>query len=382
MCGPRHIIHHILCIFIIMIKMVNTKGMTIVLTGGGTAGHVLPHIALLPHLRKQFKKIYYIGGTNPAERQIIEREGIEFFPLECVKLRRGLNLKNLARNLMIPVGFVKSVKTAGRILDELKPDIIFSKGGFVALPVVKAASSRNIPVVAHESDATLGLANKLSVKHCTKICTTFKIDDGRGNGKFVHTGSPIRPTIYKGSKDVVAKRHNLTDKRNLLVMGGSLGAARINQSVLDAAQELTKVYNVIHVCGRGKVSPVENIKNYIQLEFVDDVENYIAWADVVVSRAGSNALCELAVLGKPSLFIPLSTGRGDQVHNVRQLEESSAALVLLEDNLSPCTLASSIETVWQNRELYSANFETLIKDGTKDIYNTIYSVVSHADDTK
>ena len=360
--------------------------MTIVLTGGGTAGHVLPHLAVLPHLEKTFEKIYYIGSTNPSERQIIEPKGIKFYPLACVKLRRGFNIKNIWRNMMIPIGFMKSVRAAGKILDELKPDIVFSKGGFVALPVVKASAARKIPVVAHESDASIGLANRLSIKHCTRVCTTFKSTSEtckHKGAKFIFTGSPIRQSIYKGDAGVVTARHfdgGHNARRNLLVMGGSLGAAKVNASVLDAALDLAKHYNIIHVCGRGKKSETKLPRGYVQLEYVDDVENYLAWADVVVSRAGSNALCELAVLGKPVLFIPLSTGRGDQIHNIEEIQKYNAAGVLLEKNLTPETLIKEIESVWQNREMYSSNIKKAIKDGTQEIYDTIYSVVRHTDD--
>ncbi|MCL2228760.1 MAG: UDP-N-acetylglucosamine--N-acetylmuramyl-(pentapeptide) pyrophosphoryl-undecaprenol N-acetylglucosamine transferase [Firmicutes bacterium] len=339
----------------------NVSKSTVVLTGGGTAGHVIPHLALLPCLRQNFSEIYYIGSTNPKEREIIEAEGIEFFPLECVKLRRGFSFKAISKNLGIPIGFYKSLKNAGRLLDELKPDVVFSKGGFVALPVVRAAKKRNIPVVAHESDASLGLANRLSVDCCTVVCTTFDIDK-----KFKTVGPIIRPKIFEGDANVVVKRHNLPIARNLLVLGGSLGAANINQAVHSTALELCENYNVIHVCGRGKTSDLKH-KNYVQIEFVDDIENYLAWADIVVSRAGSNTLCELMALGKPTLFIPLATGRGDQIDNVGHVLRHNAGAVLYEKDLSPTTFLDSIEKVWQEKDVYKIGTTNFATDGASKV---------------
>jgi len=331
---------------------------------------VLPHLALLPQLKKHFAKIYYIGSTNASEQRIIENAGIPFYPLECVKLRRGLNPRSIMRNLGIPLGYIKSKKRAGELLDQLKPDIVFSKGGFVALPVVRACKARKIPVVAHESDATLGLANRLSLGCCEKICTTFCMcDQVKTTPKFIHTGSLIRPQIFHGNREVVVRRHILPDKRNLLILGGSLGAANINAVVREARTLLEKNYNIIHVCGRGKKI------NASELEFIDDIENYLAWADVVVSRAGSNTLCELMVLGKPTLFIPLASGRGDQIDNAREVAKHRAAGVLHEQSLNVETFVAALGDVWNNRETYARNSRDVVKDGTKQVFDTIYSVV-------
>jgi UDP-N-acetylglucosamine--N-acetylmuramyl-(pentapeptide) pyrophosphoryl-undecaprenol N-acetylglucosamine transferase len=363
-----------------VIRTTKNAGKTIVLTGGGTAGHVLPHLALLPHLKATFNKIYYIGSTNLAERKIIEDAGVPFYPLKCVKFRRSFSPKNIVKNAMIPFGFLKSKKQATKILNQLTPDIVFSKGGFVALPVVLAAKARRIPVVAHESDATLGLANRLSVGACTKICTTFEIE----GDKFVHAGSLIRQKIYNGNAEIVARRHDMplakTDQ-NLLVLGGSLGATKVNEAVRSALTDLSKQYNIIHVCGRGKTADV-SAPGYVQLEYIQDIENYIAWADVVVSRAGSNTLCELMVCGKPTLFIPLSTGRGDQIDNVKIVQKYNAGGVLLESALNNASLVRGLRETWDNRETYAKNAYKVTKDGTKGVFDTIFSVVCDADYTK
>jgi UDP-N-acetylglucosamine--N-acetylmuramyl-(pentapeptide) pyrophosphoryl-undecaprenol N-acetylglucosamine transferase len=369
---------------------------TIVLTGGGTAGHVLPHLAILPYLRESFDNIYYIGGTNETEERIVTSAGVEFYKIRCTKLRRGMNIKNIISNLAIPVGYFKSVAEARAILKKLKPDVVFSKGGFVALPVVRAAKSLKIRVVAHESDMTVGLANKLSAGASTKICTTFKTTAERQKSdKFVYTGSPIREKIYKGERNIVNARHNLTSgfggmvevnlaagkpMRNLLVVGGSSGAKAINDVVI-AARDRLREYNIIHICGTGKGAGVVNTAYYTKVEYVDDIENYFAWADIVVSRAGSGAMCELMVLKKPTLFIPYASGRGDQVENVREMLKENAYGVLYEKDLTVDGFVDAVNDVWRNRDKYIKNAGNVVKDGTRNIYDTIYGVVCDVDYT-
>ena len=352
--------------------MMNPKNLTIVLTGGGTAGHVSPNLALLPYLKQKFHTIYYIGSTKQNEQEMVESEGVKFYPLECVKLRRGISIKNLGKNFAIPFGYCKSVKQAKQILCEIKPNIVFSKGGFVALPVVRAAKKLGIPVVIHESDTTMGLANKLSVGSASLVCTSFQSE------KYINTGSPIRQKIYNGDGGVILERHGLgNEKRKLLVVGGSLGAARINEVVRNTIGKLRELYDVIHICGRGKINEDINLKfkNYVQIEYCGDIENYFAWADIVVSRAGSNTLCELMVLGKPTLFIPLATGRGDQIDNVKEIIKRNAAEVLYEQNLNPDSFVRAVNSVFENRALYNLNAKGVTKDGTEIIANTIYGVV-------
>jgi len=354
---------------------------TVVLTGGGTAGHVLPNVALLPHLREKFDRICYIGSTSGLERKLVEPEELEYFGVPSARLRRGFGVKNMARNAVIPFRLLCGVQQARRILVKLRPAVVFSKGGFVAYPVVRAAAKLGIPVIAHESDKTMGLANRMSVRHCVRVCTTFK---GVGNGdKFIHTGAPIRAKIYEGNGDIVARRHNLAAVRNLLVLGGSLGASSVNKTIRDALPALVRDYNVIHICGKGKTVTIEQLpklegvksSRYVQLEYVNDIQNYLAWADIVVSRAGSNALCELMVLGKPVLFIPLATGRGDQLDNVKEVLRHKAAVVLYEQNLDKESLKRGIEKLWRKREDFSRNARLAVSDGTKTISDTIYGVV-------
>jgi UDP-N-acetylglucosamine--N-acetylmuramyl-(pentapeptide) pyrophosphoryl-undecaprenol N-acetylglucosamine transferase len=354
----------------------------LVLTGGGTAGHVVPHLALLPHLRNQFDKIFYIGSHDGIEKKIIAEQarGIEYFSVATAKLRRSFDVRNLG----IPFKLLKGIADAKRILKNLKPDIVFSKGGFVAYPVVRAAAKLGIPVVAHESDMTMGLANKMSAKYCKTICTTFRNTACQSKEiDIIHTGSPIREEIYNGIPIKIERRHGFkSGGRNLLVVGGSLGAQKINEAVRGALVNLK--FNVVHIVGKGKVikdwiaSPsARNDRGYVQLEYVNDIQNYFAWADVVVSRAGSNAMCELLVLKKPTLFIPLATGRGDQIENAKEVLKNKAAAVLWEADLTADTLVKHVDEVYKNREMYSKNTANMGEmDGTKKIAEVIVRSLS------
>jgi len=380
------------------------KYFTIVLTGGGTAGHVIPHLALLPLIREKFSKIVYIGSHNGIEKEIIEKYNrensgakgglVKYYSIDCAKLRRSFDL----RNLLIPFKVWGGIRQSKKILREVKPNVIFSKGGFVAYPVVNAGAKLGIPVVAHESDMTLGLANRLSSKHCRVICTSFdrtanenniknKKDDKKGEweDKFVYTGSPLREVLFNGIGVKVERRHGFSQvgvdsskKTNLLVVGGSLGAVKINNAVRESLGELTKRFNIIHICGKDKtVENTEVLKyksNYIQLEFVDDIQHYFAWADLVVSRAGSNALCELMALQKPTLLIPLSKAqsRGDQIDNAKEMLVKQVVEVLWEEELTSQTLIAKLEELHKNRERYIVNIKKMGNvNGTKRIFEVI-----------
>lgn len=327
----------------------------IVLTGGGTAGHVIPHLAILPVLKKNFAEIHYIGSHEGIEKKIIAEQaaGVTYHSVTTAKLRRSFDLRNLA----IPFKLCSGVRQASKILKQIKPDAVFSKGGFVAYPVVRAAAKLKIPVVAHESDMTMGLANKMSAKFCKVICTTFA-KTAQGKENMIHTGSPLRDRIFNGISIKVERRHLFktdTGRGNLLIIGGSLGATKINQAVRAVLDKLD--FNIVHICGKGKVDESIKIDGYVQLEFVNDIEHYFAWADIVISRAGSNALCELLALKKPTLFIPLSKAqsRGDQLENAAEVKAIKAAEVLFEESLCEQTLIDAIAKLYKNRDVYAKN---------------------------
>lgn len=307
----------------------------IIMTGGGTAGHVTPNLALIPELKKRGFDIKYIGSKEGIEKEIIGDANIEYFPISSGKLRRYFDMKNFSD----PFKVMKGIYQAKRILDKEKPDVVFSKGGFVAVPVVIAASMKKIPVVSHESDLTPGLANKLSAPFCNKLCVTFReslgyVKEGRG----VLTGTPIRSEILKGSKIKGKEICGFNDEKEiLLVIGGSLGSKSINDEVRRDLNKILIDFNVIHICGKGNLEQsLNSISGYIQFEYVkEDLPHLLQAADFIISRAGANVIFELLALKKPTLLIPLSKkiSRGDQILNANSFEKEGYSLVLDEDEM-------------------------------------------------
>ncbi len=332
----------------------------IVLTGGGTAGHCYPNLALVPTLEKAGYDITYIGSYNGIEKNLVEAEKIRYYGIATGKLRRYFDIKNFTDPFRVIKGFIE----AKHILRVISPDVVFSKGGFVSVPVVKAAAALNIPVVIHESDMTPGLANKLSYSSAEKICCSFKdtlslIPKDKG----VFTGSPIRNSLLSGDAEKAKAFVNMRDEGHpyLMVIGGSQGAQNVNEAIRSALPKLTKDYNVIHLCGKGKLDPTLNRYNgYMQYEYIsEELADIYALADIVVSRAGSNAIFELLALKKPNLLIPLSTSgsRGDQILNAGYFAENGYSKVLLEENLDTPALLSAINEVFENRDSYVKTME-------------------------
>ncbi|MCD8104039.1 MAG: undecaprenyldiphospho-muramoylpentapeptide beta-N-acetylglucosaminyltransferase [Lachnospiraceae bacterium] len=326
----------------------------IVLTGGGTAGHVTPNIALVPRLRELGYDIHYIGSYDGIEKNLIEELGIPYSGISSGKLRRYFDLKNFSDPFRVMKGYFEAKK----ILKNLQPNIIFSKGGFVAVPVVQAAKSLHIPVIIHESDMTPGLANKLSLSAATKVCCNFpETLSSLPEGKAVVTGSPIRQELHGGNRHLGMKFCGFTaDKPVLLVIGGSLGSVAVNQAIRGILPELLKSFQVVHLCGKGNLD--ENLchtAGYAQFEYIkEELPDLFALADVVVSRAGANAICELLDLRKPNLLIPLpaASSRGDQILNARSFEKQGFSEVLMEDTITPELLLSKITQLYQNRQSY------------------------------
>ncbi len=322
---------------------------TIVLTGGGTGGHVIPHLALLPYLQEY--KIEYIG-TNGIERDIITKHNIPFNTITAVKLDRSKKLKNL----LIPFKLLSSIKQCKKLLKTIKPDVVFSKGGFVSIPVVIAAKKLKIPIVSHESDLTFGLANKIIYRYCNCMCTTFE-QTAKGKSKCVFTGPPIRKELFCGD---IAGGKRLTNFDNnlpvIMVVGGSTGASALNEIVYNALPELTKNYNIIHIVGKGKLKQ-QSCKNYCQIEYCDKIQDLLAITDYVVSRAGSNAIFEFAALKKPMLLIPLpkAASRGDQIQNANLFAKNNYARVLYQENASTQTLLKEIEQLEKYKDLLITN---------------------------
>ncbi len=331
----------------------------IVLTGGGTAGHVMPNIALLPTLRQNFDNIYYIGSYNGIERSIIEKEkDITYFAVDTIKLIRGLTLKNLC----IPFVLIKSIIQCKNLLKKIRPKVVFSKGGYVAVPVVIAAHQLHIPVVAHESDSSIGLANKIIYKRCDKMFFSFKEAMSGYEKKGVYSGSPIRKEFFTN------KEITQNTKPTIVVIGGSLGSQAINKAIISSLDVLKKYY-IINIVGKGNINPSINNPNYKQVEYIDNVADVLRNADIVISRAGSNTIFELLAMKKLMLLIPLpkDASRGDQIINANIFEKNGYALVLQQENLSKTTLVDAIEILNKNKSKYIQNMSKANKINAVDL---------------
>ena len=331
----------------------------IVLTGGGTAGHVTPNIALIPKLRELGYDISYIGSYDGIEKKLIADFDIPYYGISTGKFRRYFDLKNFTD----PFRVIKGIGDAKKALKKINPDIVFSKGGFVSVPVVRAAKSLHIPVICHESDMTPGLANKLCIPAATKVCCNFpetvsEIRDGKG----ILTGTPIRAELLAGSREkglVFAKLSG--NKPVIIVIGGSLGAVAVNNAVRAALPELLKTYDVIHLCGKGKLDEsLKGTEGYRQYEYIkEELPDLFAAADVAISRAGANAICELLALKKPNLLIPLSAkaSRGDQILNAHSFEKQGFSIVIEEEDLSTEKLVAAVNELYTDKDKYITAME-------------------------
>ena len=332
----------------------------IVLTGGGTAGHVTPNIALLPRLSELGYEIYYIGSYTGIEKKLIEDQGIPYTGISTGKLRRYFDLKNLTDPLRVQKGFYE----ARAALKTIRPDIVFSKGGFVSVPVVHAARVLKIPVICHESDMTPGLANKLCIPAAVKVCCNFpETVEKLPKAKAIHTGTPIRAELLAGNRERALAFTGLSDDRPfLMIIGGSLGAQAVNEAVRAALPQLLPHFHIIHLCGKGKLdSSLVGTDGYVQYEYIsEELPDLFALSDVVISRAGANAICELLALKKPNLLIPLSAkaSRGDQILNAASFGKQGFSVVLEEEEVTTETLVSSILDLYANRQKYISAMES------------------------
>lgn len=328
----------------------------IVLTGGGTAGHVTPNLALLPKLRAEGWEVFYIGSENGIEKTLMEQAGVPYYGIPTGKLRRYLSKQNISDIFRV----IRGVKEARLLLKRLKPDLVFSKGGFVAVPVVLGAKKNKIPVIIHESDITPGLANKIAMPSAKVVCTTFPetleyVPKGCG----VYTGTPIRAELFEGSREKGLAACGFDGaKPVLLQMGGSLGAVKLNDCLRECLPSLLETFDVVHLCGKGHLEQnLNGQKGYKQFEYVSDgLADLFAAADLIVSRAGSNSISEFLALEKPHLLIPLSAraSRGDQLLNAASFEKQGFARVLQEEELSPEAMLSNIHILYDSREKHIA----------------------------
>ena len=346
----------------------------IILTGGGTAGHVTPNIALLPRLKELGYDIQYIGSYTGIEKELIEPFGIPYHGISSGKLRRYFSV----RNFTDPFRVLKGFREAHKLIRQLKPDVIFSKGGFVSVPVVLAGKRCKVPVIIHESDMTPGLANKIAIPSAAKVCCNFpETLKSLPKGKAVLTGSPIRQELLSGNKIAAMDMcHFTSDKPVILVIGGSLGAVAVNNAVREALPELLKDFQIIHLCGKGKMDEsLKDVEGYCQFEYIkNELRNLFALADIVISRAGANAICELLALHKPNLLIPLSANasRGDQILNARSFERQGFSMELEEEELTNETLLSAVHDLYDNREKY---IDAMKHSSQQDSIDTIIDLI-------
>ncbi len=346
----------------------------IILTVGGTAGHVTPNIALVPQLKELGFDIQYIGSYDGIEKKLIEEMGISYHGIASGKLRRYFDLKNFSDPFRVAKGFFQAKK----LLKQLKPDVIFSKGGFVTVPVVQAAKTMHIPVIIHESDMTPGLANRLAIPAASKVCCNFpETISHLPEGKAVVTGCPIRAELRSGNRLEALKFCGFTaDKPVLLIIGGSLGSVAVNTAIRNILPQLLKAFQVVHLCGKGNVDEsLKNTAGYIQFEYIkDELADLFALADIVVSRAGANAICELLELRKPALLIPLSAAasRGDQILNAKSFKKQGFSDMLEEEQITPELLLKKINELFDNRQTYITAME---KSSASNAVSTIISLI-------
>ena len=326
----------------------------IVLTGGGTAGHVTPNLALLPALAREGFEVRYIGSYNGIERRLIEDAQIPYDGISSGKLRRYFDLKNFSDPLRVLKGYAQ----ARKLLKKYRPDVVFSKGGFVSVPVVLAASHYKIPVIIHESDMTPGLANKICIPAATKVCCNFpETLNYLPKEKAVLTGSPIREELLHGDRLAGLQYARLSAERPvILVIGGSLGSVTVNQAVRSILPELLQSFQVVHICGKGHLDEsLIGTAGYVQYEYVDKpLRHLFAAADLIISRAGANSICEILALRKPNVLIPLSAAasRGDEILNANSFARQGFSTVLEEEVLTSDTLRHAIRETYADRQSF------------------------------
>lgn len=349
----------------------------IVLTGGGTAGHVTPNIALIAKLKEVGYDIHYIGSYSGIEKELIEKIGIPYYGISSGKLRRYFDIKNFTD----PFKVMKGYSEAKKLMKRLSPDVVFSKGGFVAVPVVIAAHRRHIPVLIHESDMTPGLANKICIPAAERVCANFpETENYLPQGKAVVTGTPIRKELFAGNKIKGLEFCSFTaNKPVIMVIGGSTGAAAVNEAVRDLLPTLLKQFQVVHLCGKGKTDGAySHLDGYVQFEYISsELPDIFAAADLVISRAGANAICELLALKKPNILIPLSAAasRGDQILNAESFERQGYSYVIREENLTNETLLEGVKHVMASREGY---IDTMSKSKQNDSIELILGLLEEA----
>lgn len=329
-----------------------TKKINIIFTGGGSSGHVTPSLSLITALKNKAVGIFYVGSKKGIEHTLIKPLKIPYYAITTGKLHRYWTWKNLLSPFQLLIGIVQSFL----ICRKIKPDVIFSKGGFVAFPVVIGAKLNGIPVVIHESDLTPGLANRLSFPFAKLICITFPdtIKYFKNTSKVLLTGMPIRDSLLHGNPEKGLKFCGFADelKPVLLIMGGGLGSTLVNKSIRRLINPLTEKFQVIHICGKNKSDHAfAKIIDYKQFEYLhDEFADVLACADLVISRAGATAIYELLALNKPNILLPLSkkASRGDQIENAKYFAHLGLSKVIYFEEFSDEKLLKTLIESFEN----------------------------------
>lgn len=343
-------------------------------TGGGSAGHVVPNLAIIHDLRKKGGYTIKYLGSDGIEKRLVSEANVPFYQISCPKLVRSFTPKNLA----IPFSLCKAVRDARKILREENPDLVFSKGGYVSLPVCLAAAKDGIPILTHESDLSPGLATKLIAKKCRRVLTSFpETAETFRNGTF--TGSPLRAELFGYTDKAQARKRffALRDKPVILAFGGGSGAAAINNAVFENLNELLKRYDVLHIVGKNNEKSAPERAGYAAYEYIDDMGAAYACADLVIARAGSNTLFELAALKLPSMIVPLRRGsRGDQVENAAYFQRRGLIRTVDENRLSADLLKETEAAIRDTGMRAALNNSPFSKSGNEAILSAIENVVS------
>ena len=348
----------------------------ILMTGGGTAGHVTPNIALMPALKEAGYDIEYIGSVNGMEKDLIQATGVPYHGISSGKLRRYFDWKNFSDPFRVIKGYGQAIS----LMKKIKPDVVFSKGGFVSVPVVLAAKHCHIPAIIHESDITPGLANRIAIKGAKKVrCNFPETMKYLPSDKAVLTGSPIRRELFSGNADNALKLCKFPDhnKPVLLIIGGSLGSKIVNEAVRKVLPELLEKFYIIHLCGKGNLdNSLTGTIGYAQFEYASsELTDMFALADMAISRAGANSICELLALHKPNILIPLSAtaSRGDQVLNAKSFKKQGFSFVLEEEELTADSLLNAVKEVYENRDKY---ISAMSQSGQMDSIGTIVELIN------
>ena len=335
----------------------------VIISGGGTGGHIFPAISIANALKaiKPNIKILFVGAEGRMEMKRVPAAGYEIKGLPV----SGFDRKNLLKNIKVLFKAAQSRAKAKQIIKEFRPHIAVGVGGYASGPTLSACEAQGIPIVLQEQNSYAGITNKLLARKAQKICVAYEhMERFFPASKIMITGNPVRQELLSinVSREVAIKSFGLDpSKKTILIIGGSLGAQAVNDAVRRILPELLKDFQVVHLCGKGKQDDSKNdLKGYVQYEYIEsELADLFAMADIVISRAGANAICELQALKKPNLLIPLSANasRGDQILNARSFEKQGFSMVLEEEAITDEVLLKAIHDLYDHRENYRAAME-------------------------